>query len=347
MPWILNYSGAGPPLRIVIEHFTLPSHAPLDLLAADHWDLLSTRVPGDLIEAASWGRLEQAIRLIPSPAFLLERTLESPRVIQFGTHIWPWRMDRLLAQESEHPYSRFLTMHARALQTMRQAGLGHTHFAAMWDEPDGDEPPAPQAFVLVEPGPRGRTALRTLAGLLDDAALSEAWARCAETSYANVTGFGVYRGARELPVRATIPVDANRFVPEHPNWPAVDRMVAHLRGLRANVAIPPTGEPGLTWHVLSIASHVSRPQEALAPLIGALVEEGLLTPEAATALLRPPMLIPIRQPAILGDEPALLQLLVSLERIKIVVKNGQWVSGKACIAVRPVWRTSTRVWIEE
>ena len=92
---------------------------------------------------------------------------------------------------------------------------------------------------------------------------------------------------------------------------------------------------------------MSRPQEALAPLIGALVEEGLLTPEAATALLRPPMLIPIRQPAILGDEPALLQLLVSLERIKIVVKNGQWVSAKACIAVRPVWRTATRVWIEE
>lgn len=347
MPWILNYSGAGPPLRIVIEHFALPPHTPSGLLAADHWDLLSTRVPGDLIEAASWRRLEQAIRLIPSPAFLLERTLESPRVIQFGTHIWPWRMDRLLAQETEHPYSRFLTTHVRALRAMRQTGLGYAHLAAMWDEPDGDEPPAPQAFVLVEPGQNWPTAMRGLAGLLDDAELSQVWARCAETPYANPTGFGVYWGVRDLPVRVTLPVDANRFAPEHPNWPAVDRMVAHLRGLRANVAIPPTGEPGLTWHVLSIASHVSRPQEALAPLIGALVDEGLLTPDAATALLRPPMLIPIRQPAVLGDEPALLQLLVSLERIKIVVKNGQWVSGKACIAVRPVWRTSTRVWIEE
>lgn len=67
---------------------------------------------------------------------------------------------------------------------------------------------------------------------------------------------------------------------------------------------------------------------------------------AARALVRPPLPIPVPEAALPEGRHALLRLMPSLERIKIVVENGEWVSAKACCPVRPVRRTAERVWVE-
>lgn len=323
-----------------------PTRTP-DHTASDYWPLLQQHVPPELFDTDSWPRLAAAAQVLPSSAFLLERTLTSPRLIQFGTHIWPWRMDAVLASQARHPHAAFLAQHVHAWRAIQGAGHPYLHLMAMWDEPAGTAPPAPQVFLALFPDTPWRPAVHALADRLSDTAVAQAWHRCADTPHENVVALGVYRGPRDLPTRLTLTSRGPRPWPDHPNWPAVERIVDLAGELVPSVAVPPTAEPGPLWHIPIIAARHPRPHQALAPLIAALRERGLVNSATAHALSRPPQLIPVPQAALLDGQPALLRLLFSLERIKIVVENGAWVSAKACYLVRPVWRTAKRVWVEE
>jgi hypothetical protein len=69
--------------------------------------------------------------------------------------------------------------------------------------------------------------------------------------------------------------------------------------------------------------------------------------DTALMLQQPPLMIPVPGGGTTDGQPALLQLMVSLERIKIVVADGAWLSAKVCYMVRPVWRNSSgRVFVE-
>lgn len=310
--------------------------------AAEYWRLLRDSVPADLFDTASWDRLAPVAALLPGPAFLLERTLESPRIIQFGGHIWPWRMDGVPAADA------VLADHVRAWRAADRADGPYLHLMAMWDEPLAEAPPAPQVFLAFFPDTAGwRPAVGAFADRLADAAIAAAWRRCAETPHVGVVALGVYCGPREQPTRVTVTSRGPRQWPGHPNWPAVERIAA-LADVHPAIAVAPGADPGPVWHVPVITSRHPRPHEALAPLIEALRQRGLVDTDTAQALIRPPLMIPVPAPAMLDGVPALLRLMVSLERIKVVVENGEWRSAKACYTIRPVWRTgSGRVWVEE
>jgi hypothetical protein len=313
--------------------------------AADHWTRLRDAVPAALFDAASWDRLAGvAPPLLPGPAFLLERTLDSPRIIQFGAHVWPWRMDGVR--------SAVLSDHVRAWRAADRAADGtdrpYLHLMAMWDEPLDGAPPAPQVFLAFFPDTPGwRPAVHAFADRLDDAAIAEAWHGCADTPHAGVVALGIYRGPRSVPARVTVTTRGPRQWPGHPNWPAVERIAA-LVDVHPAIAVAPGADPGPVWHVPAITSRHPRPHEALAPLVDALRRRGLVDADTAATLLRPPLMIPVPEPALLDGQPALLRLMVSLERIKVVVEDGAWRSAKACYMVRPVWRTGAgRVWVED
>lgn len=319
-----------------------PDHQPA-AHATDYWALLRDSVPTDLYDTASWDRLEKVAARLPGPAILLERTLASPRIIQLGGHVWPWRMKDVLAAGDP-----VLANHVRAWHAANRADGAYLHLMAMWDEPLDEASPAPQVFLAFFPDTPGwRPAVGAFADRLDDAALATAWRRCAETPHAGVVALGVYCGPRDLPTRVTVTTRGFRQWPDHPNWPAVERIAA-LADVHPAIAVAPGEDPGPVWHVPVITSRHPRPHQALAPLVEALRQQGLVDADTARALIRPPLMIPVPAPAVLDGQPALLRLMVSLERIKIVVENGVWRSAKACTVIRPVWRTSTgRVWVEE
>lgn len=327
----------------MIERVRLP-----DLRCArpvgDYWELARANVPPELFDSASWERLRAAAAVLPGPAFLLERTLDAPRIIQFGCHIWPWRMAAVLAAESGHPHAAFLAAHVRAWRPADP----YLHLMAMWDEPVADAPPPPQVFLAFTPdAPGWRAAVAAFADRLDAADVAAAWRRCADAPHGNVTALGVYRGRRDLPTRVTRIASGPRDWPDHPNWPAVDAIAA-LTEVRPAVAVAPSSDPGPTWHVPVIASRHPRPHTALAPLVDALRARGLVDADTARVLARPPQMIPVPWGATLDGEPALLRLMLSLERLKVVVERGEWVSAKACYGVRLVWRTASgRVVVED
>lgn len=73
----------------------------------------------------------------------------------------------------------------------------------------------------------------------------------------------------------------------------------------------------------------------------------MLDADTARLLAQPPLLIPVPEAATLDGQPARLKLLVSLERIKVVLENGEWRSAKACYMIRLVWRSTGRVLVED
>lgn len=315
--------------------------------ASDYWALLRASIPPDLIDPACWERLAPAASMLPSPAFLVERTLDSPRLIQFGCHLWPWRWAAALASAAEFPAAAFLAPPTRALQSL-PATAPYLHLMAMWDAETGDGSLRPQLFLAFMPGEgHWRDAVRAFADRLDPADFADTWRRCADTPHANVVALGVYPGRGDAPVRVTVTTTAQREWADHPNWAAVDEMV-RLAGVAPAIAVAPTPDPGPVWHVPMIASRKARPHEALAPVVDALRERGLADSDTARLLRQAPWTIPVPEAAILDGRPALLRLMVSLERLKVVVENGEWVSAKACYMVRLVWRgTGGRVLVED
>jgi hypothetical protein len=328
----------------------VPTHLPAfhpERGARDYWPLLRDAVPSEMVDTASWDRLAPAARALPSPAFLLERTLDSPRLIQFGCHVWPWRMAAALSSAAEFSHAGFLTPHVHALRACRSQEP-YLHFMAMWDEAAEDAPLLPQTFLAFSPGhPGWRAAVRAFAERIDAADFRNAWLRSAATPHARAVAIGVYLGRRDLPVRVTVIPGAGREWAGHPNWKAVDE-IAGLTAVSPVVAVAPAADPGPTWHVPVIASRHPRPHEALAPLVDALRGRGLADAETARMLTRPPLMIPVPGGGTVDGSPALVRLMVSLERIKVVVEHGEWLSAKACYMVRLVWRTgSGRVLVED
>lgn len=322
-----------------------PEHSPA-LGARDSWALLRDHVPTDLLDADSWQRLEAAVAVSPSPTLLLERTLDSPRIIQFGTPVWPWHMDRVLAREPAQAHCEVLADHVSAWRAVEETIGAPFALYAMWDEPEQAMPPAPQMFLSRVGGEAWQAAVRAFADQLSDAAVAHAWRQCAATRHQGVLGCGVYRGSRSVPTRVTLSSAGKRSFPDHPNWAAVDQIAAITQGVVPIVAVAPGDDPGPTWHVPVVVGYRAQPHELLAPLARALAEFGLVDAQTAQALARPPLLIPVSKAAMLEGQPASLKLRFALERIKVVVSHGQWVSAKACFLVRPVWRSASRVWVE-
>lgn len=324
--------------------FTLPVLHPTKS-AADYWELLKAHVPSDLIDAASWDRLAPAASVLPSPAFLVERTLDSPRLIQFGCHLWPWRWEAALASAARFPEAAFLAPPIRALQSL-PADTPYHHLMAVWDADTHHGTLRPQLFLGFISSETGwRAAVRAFADRLDPADFADAWRRCADTPHANVVALGVYPGREDLPVRVTVTTGAQREWADHPNWTAVDELI-RLAGVAPTIAVAPTPDPGPIWHVPMIASRHAQPHEALAPVVEALRQRGMVDADTARTLARPPLMIPVPGGATLDGQPALLRLMVSLERLKVVVDHGEWVSAKACYMIRLVWRTASRVFVE-
>lgn len=328
------------------QTIALPHRHP-DQRASDYWELLRASVPPDLIDTASWDRLAPAASMLPSPAFLVERTLDSPRLIQFGCHLWPWRWEAALASAARLPEAAFLAPPIRALQSL-PVGTPYLHLMAMWDADTADGSLRPQLFLAFMPDATDwRTAARAFADRLDPTDFADAWRRCADTPHANVVCLGVYPGRGDSPVRVTVTTTAQREWAGHPNWKAVDEMV-RLAGVAPAIAVAPTPDPGPVWHVPMIASRHAKPHEALAPVALALLERGLADADTVRRLAQPPLMIPVPEVATLDGRPALLRLMVSLERLKVVMENGEWVSAKACYAIRLVWRSAGgRVLVED
>lgn len=232
-------------------------------LACDYWELLRAGVPPELIDTASWERLAAAATLLPSPAFLVERTLDSPRLIQFGCHLWPWRWEAALANAARYPEAAILAPQIQALRSL-PSDAPYLHPMAMWDADGGDGALKPQLFLAFMPGEaHWRPAVRAFAGRLGQAELAAAWRLGADTPHAGVVCLGVYPDREDLPVRVTVTTDGQRQWTGHPNRPAVDEMI-RLAGVRPAVAVAPTPDPGPVWHVPMIASRHARPQQALA-----------------------------------------------------------------------------------
>ncbi|ASF46659.1 hypothetical protein [Methylovulum psychrotolerans] len=325
--------------------FALPSLYPART-ASDYWELLKNYVPSDIVDSASWDRLANAAPALPGAAFGFERTLDSPAISQFGFHLWPWCMDAALACAANMPRAAFLAPLIRAWRTTCQDCLP-LHLMIMWDEQIGTGSAQPQVFLTFAPNqPNWQAVVREFAGQLDDADLAQAWQRAATAPHANIVGLGVYLGRQDMPVRATVAIGPERDWNGHPNWAAVDE-IASLSAVPPLVAVPPTLDPGLTWHVPVVARMHAKPHEALAPLVGTLLERGMVDADTALMLQQPPLMIPVPGGATFDGQPALLRLMVSLERIKIVVADGAWLSAKICYMVRPVWRSSSgRVFVE-
>lgn len=332
----------------MIDMPTLPGVYPVRQ-AAEYWDLLRANVPTDMVEPAAWERLAPAASALPGASFGLERTLDSPHITQWGCHIRPWQMDAALDRATRFPRAALLAPLARAWLTTPQPDGLFMQMMVMWDEAVESGPPRLQAFLsFAADHPGWRDTVRDFAGRLDQPDLAAAWLRCAAAPHAHVAGLGVYLGRQDMPVRVTLAThpDFPRQWPDHPNQAAVAE-ISRLAGVSPFVAVSPTPDPGPTWHVPVIVSHHPRPHEALAPLIGALHERGLVSANTLRMLLRPPLLIPVPGGGTLEDQPALLRLMVSLERIKVVVERGEWISAKACYLVRPVWRSiSGQVFID-
>lgn len=322
----------------MIQSITLPRRSPA-YTANDYWELLQANISDELIDNASWKQLATASLLLPSPAFLVERTLTSPRLLQLGCHVWPWRWEAALANAERFPQAAFLGPHIRALQASQTQDMPYLHLMAMWDAETTDDSLRPQVFLAVTPGETDwQPALSVFARHLNHEDFSAAWQRCAACQHANIAAFGVYLGREDLPVRATVTTQEPRQWPNHPNWPAVDKII-ELAGVSAVIAVAPEPDPGLTWHVPLIASRHAKPHQALAPLVDALHQRGMVDATTAQLLKQPPQMIAVPEAAMLDGQPALLRLMVSLERLKIVVEQGEWVSAKACYVIRLVWRT--------
>lgn len=146
-------------------------------------------------------------------------------------------------------------------------------------------------------------------------------------------------------MRVTVTTTGQREWADHPNWTAVDELI-RLAGVAPAIAVAPTPDPGPVWHVPMIASRHAKPHEALAPVVDALLGRGMVDADTARLLQRPPLMIPVPEGGTLDGQPALLHLMVSLERLKVVVENGEWMSAKACYMIRLVWRTASRVLVE-
>lgn len=311
--------------------------------AADYWDLLRANVPSDIVEPAFWERLAPAAPALHCASFGLERMLDSARVTQWGCHIRPWHMEAALDRAARFPRAALLAPLARAwLATPQPDGLS-MQMMVMWDEEVESGPPRMQAFLsFAADHPGWRDTVRAFAGQIDQPDVAAAWLRCAAAPHAHVAGLGVYPGRRDMPVRVTLAThpDVPNQWPGHPNQAAVAE-IGRLAGVPPYVAVLPAPDPGLTWHVPVIVSHHPKPHEALAPLIGALRQRGLVDADTVQTLRRPPLMIPVPDGGTLDGQPALLRLMVSLERIKVVVERGEWISAKACYLVRPVWRAIT------
>lgn len=328
----------------MLQNIAFPHRHP-DLRVRDCWELLRAKVPPDLIDTASWDRLASAAAVLPSPAFLVERTLDSPRLIQFGCHLWPWRWPAALENAAQFPEAAFLAAPVRVLRSL-PADTHYLHLMAMWDTDTGAL--RPQLFLAFMPGQANwRDAVRAFADRLGSADFADTWRQAADTPHANVVCLGIYPERGDAPVRVTVTTTAGREWPEHRNWSAVDEMI-RLAGVAPAVAVAPTPDPGPVWHVPMIASRHGRPHEALAPVVDALRERGMVDVDTARLLKQAPLMIPVPEAATLDSRPALLRLMVSLERLKVVVENGEWVSAKACYVVRLVWRDlGGRVLVED
>lgn len=329
-----------------MERSAFPVTDPV-LRAGDFWELLESGVPEDIVDPASWDRLAPAAAALPGPAFLLEREIGSPEVTQLGFSVPPWRMAAASASAATHRRAAFLGPHVDAWQSTANdlGAFGQLH--AMWDEVGGDGEPLPQAFLtFLGAHSEWRAGLRAFADHLGESVFADAWRRCADAPHANVVGAGVYHGRADMPVRVTLSVTGERQWRDHPNWDAVDA-IANLAGVPPLVAVAPTVDPGVTWHVPVIARMHPRPHEVLFPLADALEARGLVGADVAGTLQRPAVMIAVPGPVTLEGVPALLRLMVSIERIKVVVMEGEWISAKACYAVRPVWRNvAGRVLVE-
>ncbi|MDO9104398.1 MAG: hypothetical protein Q7U57_05500 [Methylovulum sp.] len=328
-----------------MSEFALPTLYPA-MTASDYWELLKIHVPLDIVDSASWDRLASATPALPGAAFGFERTLDSPAISQFGFHLWPWCMDRALAIAANMPRAAFLASLIRAWRTTRQDRLP-IHLMVMWDEGGDAGPPQPQVFLTFAPNqPDWQDVVRGFAGQLDDSDFAKALQGAATAPHANIVGLGVYLGRQDMPVRTTVTVGPESNWDGHPNWTAVNEITS-LAAVPPVVAVPPTPDPGSIWHVPVVARMHAKPHEALAPLVRALLERGMLDADTALMLQQPPLMIPVPGGATIDGQPALLRLMVSLERIKIVVANGAWLSAKVCYMVRPVWRASSgRVFVE-
>lgn len=315
--------------------------------ASDYWGLLKDHVPDTMVANTSWDKLANPALALPGAAFGLERTLASSAISQFGFHLWPWCMDIALARAAKLPSAAFLTPLIQAWRATCQ-DRQPLHLMVMWDEQTTEAgTPQPQVFLTFAPNQANwQDVVREFAGHVADPALAQAWQQAAAAPHANIVGLGVYLGREDLPVRTTLMPGPGRDWDGHPNWAAVDE-IASLAAVPPSVAVPPTADPGLTWHVPVVARMHAKPHEALAPLVNALLERSMIDADTALMLQQPPLMIPVPGAATLDGQPALLRLMVSLERIKIVVTAGAWQSAKICYMVRPVWRTSSgRVYVE-
>jgi len=324
-----------------------PPHRHPTRYASDYCELLRANVLPDLIDAASWEKFASTASVLPSPAFLVERTLDSPRLIQFGCHLWPWRWETALTNAMKFREAAFLAPQIRALQSI-PAAESYIHLMAMWDMDTGTEALRPQLFLaFMQDEGNWRGTVRAFADRLAPTDLAAAWRRGADTTHSNVVCLGVYPGREDTPLRVTVTTTGQREWAGHPNWKGVDEMI-RLAGVTPAVAVAPSPDPGPVWHVPMITSRHARPHEALARMVGALRQRGMLDADTARLLVQPPQLIPVPEAATLDGRPARLKLLVSLERLKVVVKDGEWISAKACHMIRLVWRTAEgRVLVED
>jgi hypothetical protein len=334
-----------------------------ELSVGEMWSAITAAIPSTVLDDSIWDELSPLASVVPGPVVGFERSIDDPRLTEWGFPLPRWQ--RTNALSNPDPHSNHVGTLARIWLTDTDLNRLCDLQMHTWDI--GDEGiNTPCVFLRVDSRVasgvgesawkamiRGyATALRAerscVAGLSPKELADRMEDAVASTPLSDVSSVGIYLGRPGCPVRLTIRADVRPWA-DHPIWTTVDEVVqeAGWNSRNAIVAVPPGADPGNIWHVPLLVDRRTKPAAALLPLLRALITRNLATSELVDAMANFDVraALPLHN-ATLDGVPALATLWASPERIKVVVQPGEWRSAKIDLLARVIWRDiSGRVFI--